>query len=227
MRLQSGNERVLDLALLYGYDSADSFTRAFVRQHGCTPSEARKPGAQLTLFPSLVFQIQIKGVEAMHWRMEERDAFEVFGIERRIGCEDNGAVPAFWTECHQDGSYERIFEAANAKPSAGEPCTVRAVCGYEASDGRTFPYMLCALKNEKSRTEGFTVIQIPKATWAVFRSDVSEQIGTAIPVLFSRAYSEWLPSSGYDRAPGPDMELYYSAPDGRYFEEVWIPVRKA
>ena len=124
MRLQSGNERVLDLALLYGYDSADSFTRAFVRQHGCTPSEARKPGAQLTLFPSLVFQIQIKGVEAMHWRMEERDAFEVFGIERRIGCEDNGAVPAFWTECHQDGSYERIFEAANAKPSAGEPCTV-------------------------------------------------------------------------------------------------------
>lgn len=104
MRLQSGNERVLDLALLYGYDSADSFTRAFVRQHGCTPSEARKPGAQLTLFPSLVFQIQIKGVEAMHWRMEERDAFEVFGIERRIGCEDNGAVPAFWTECHQDGA---------------------------------------------------------------------------------------------------------------------------
>lgn len=227
MRLQSGNERVLDLALLYGYDSADSFTRAFVRQHGCTPSEARKPGAQLTLFPSLVFQIQIKGVEAMHWRMEERDAFEVFGIERRIGCEDNGAVPAFWTECHRDGSYERIFEAANAKPSAGEPCTVRAVCGYEASDGRTFPYMLCALKNEKSRTEGITVLQIPKATWAVFRSDVSEQIGTAIPVLFSRAYSEWLPSSGYDRAPGPDMELYYSTPDGRYFEEVWIPVRKA
>lgn len=95
MRLQSGNERVLDLALLYGYDSADSFTRAFVRQHGCTPSEARKPGAQLTLFPSLVFQIQIKGVEAMHWRMEERDAFEVFGIERRIGCEDNGRCRHF------------------------------------------------------------------------------------------------------------------------------------
>lgn len=94
------------------------YARVWSAMHGCTPSEARKPGAQLTLFPSLVFQIQIKGVEAMHWRMEERDAFEVFGIERRIGCEDNGAVPAFWTECHQDGSYERIFEAANAKPSA-------------------------------------------------------------------------------------------------------------
>ena len=58
MRLQLGNERVLDLALLYGYDSADSFTRAFVRQHGCTPSEARKPGAQLTLFPVSSFKFK-------------------------------------------------------------------------------------------------------------------------------------------------------------------------
>ena len=68
--------------------------------------------------------------------------------------------------------------------------------------------------------------QIPKTTWAVFRSDKSDHIGLEIPTLFNRAYSEWLPSSGYDKAIGPDMEIYYATPDNKHFEEVWIPVKK-
>jgi len=48
MKLQNGRDRVIDLAVLYGYDSADSFTRAFVKQHGVTPSNARQPGVNFT-----------------------------------------------------------------------------------------------------------------------------------------------------------------------------------
>jgi len=61
VRLQNGRERVMDVAVRYGYDSADGFARAFTRQHGITPSAAQKPGVQLTLFPPLTFQIKIKG----------------------------------------------------------------------------------------------------------------------------------------------------------------------
>jgi AraC family transcriptional regulator len=86
--------------------------------------------------------------------------------------------------------------------------------------------MICALKKLESNTDGFKVAQIPKTTWAVFRSEKDEHIGVKIPVLFNRAYSEWLPSSGYDKAVGPDMEIYYTAPDGKHFEEVWIPIKK-
>jgi AraC family transcriptional regulator len=64
MKLQSGNEKVIDLAVMYGYDSADNFTRAFVKQHGVTPSQARQQGVNLTIFPPLAFQIQIEGVQA-------------------------------------------------------------------------------------------------------------------------------------------------------------------
>ena len=226
MRLQAGNGKVIDPAVLYGDDSADSFTRAFVRQHGITPSEACRPGAHLTLFPPLVFQIQIKGAKAMHWRMEKRDDFEVFGIERRFGHEETGRVLDFWTACRRNGRYDRLLEAAGEGPSADGCKRLFAVCGCSEPDEDVFPYMICALRKPESRTEGFRIAQIPKASWAVFRSDTCSHMGTEIPSLFSRAYSEWLSASGYDKAPGPDMELYYTTPDGKHFEEVWIPVRK-
>ena len=234
MKLQSGSDKVIDLAVMYGYGSADSFTRAFVKQHGVTPSNARQPGVNLTIFPPLTFQIIVKGVQAMNWRIEEREAFEVFGIERIFGNDETNKVPSFWDECHQNGSCEKLFDAAGGvrKPDGhGYPledgsCVIRAVCGYCEPGDDTFPYMICALKKTDSKTDGFKVAQIPKTTWAIFRSDKTDNIGLEIPTLFSRAYSEWLPSSGYDKAIGPDMEIYYATPDGKHFEEVWIPVNK-
>ncbi len=234
MKLQTSDDKVIDLAFMYGYDNADSLSRAFVRQHGVTPSAARLPGVSLTIFPPLTFQIKIEGVQAMNWRIEEKDAFEVFGLER-IYCDDEaGKVPEFWNECHQNGDYEKLFDAAGGERSPdgyGYPredgsCVINAVCGYSEPGDNTFPYMICALKNPDSKTDGFKVAQIPKATWAVFRSDKTDNVGVEIPMLFSRAYSEWLPSSGYNKAIGPDMEIYYSTSDGKHFEEVWIPVKK-
>jgi len=224
MDLQGGDEKVIDLAVKYGYDSADSFTRAFARQHGLTPSAARQPGVTLKIFPPLTFQIKIEGVQEMNWRMEEKEAFEVFGLERIFGNDETGKVPDFWTECRQNGAYERLYQAADATRGADGRHCINAVCGYCEPGEDVFPYMICALKKPKSDTETFRIAQIPKTTWAVFQSEKTDRIGTEIPVLFRRAYSEWLPSSGYEKAPGPDMEVYYTAEDGRHFEEVWIPV---
>jgi len=44
--------------------------------------------------------------------------------------------------------------------------------------------------------------------------------------MYNRAHSERLPSSGYDKTAGPDMEVYYDTPGGGYFQEIWIPVTK-
>ncbi|MDR0288227.1 MAG: AraC family transcriptional regulator [Clostridiales bacterium] len=233
MELQSRKMKVIDVALMYGYDSADSFARAFVKQHGVTPSNARRPGMNFTIFPPLTFQIKIEGVQAMNWRIEEKEAFEVFGIEKVFKNDETGKVPDFWTECHKNGSYEKLINDAGTCQPSGQgfafgdgACVINAVCGYCEPGEDIFPYMLCALKKTGSKTDGYKTVQIPKTTWAVFRSDESSSIGVAIPTLFNRAYSEWLPSSGYDKALGPDMEVYYSTHGGKHFEEVWIPVKK-
>jgi AraC family transcriptional regulator len=227
MKLQNGSEKVIDIAVLYGYDSADSFARAFVKQHGVTPSAARRPGVNLTIFPPLTFQIQIKGVQAMNWRIEEREAFEVFGVERIYKNDETDLVPGFWTEIQQNGEQQKLFDATHeTMPDKGE-MALRAVCGYSEPGDNSFPYMICALRKPNSKTDGYKTAQIPKTTWAVFRSEPLPHYGIAIPELFSRAYSEWLPSSGYDKALGPDMEIYGLCDDGKCYEEVWIPVRKA
>jgi len=227
MQLQSGDAKIIDLAVTYGYDSADSFTRAFAKQHGVTPSQARKAGVNLTIFPPLTFQIKIKGVQAMNWRIEEKEAFEVFGIERIFKNDENGRVPDLWDESFANGEYERLYQAAGAKKGEDGKHCINAVCGYCESGDDSFPYMLCALKKPGSDITGFRVAQIPKTTWAVFRSGKTDHMGTEILEMYNRAYSEWLPSSGFDKAVGPDMEVYYDAPDGKYFQEVWIPVIKS
>ena len=79
--LKNGGCRVVDIAVKYGYDSATSFARAFGALHGVAPSEARRDGAKLKAYPRISFQISIKGEKQMDYRIETKEAFEVFGIE--------------------------------------------------------------------------------------------------------------------------------------------------
>lgn len=210
MELQNSDVKVVDLSVKYGYDSADSFTRAFVKQHGVTPTAARRMSIMLKIFLPLSFQICIKGVQEMNWRIEQKEAFEVYGIEKIFENSDLSKIPEFWDECAADGNRLKLPE-------------VHGLVGYYDSGESTVPYMIFAFMKEDRNTDGYKIVQVPKHTFAVFRvnglDNHDEQC--QIPRLFNRAYSEWLPSSDYDKADGPDMEIY-----GSGFEEVWIPVVK-
>jgi AraC family transcriptional regulator len=161
----------------------------------------------------------------MNWRIEEREAFEVFGIERIYRNNEQGKVPQFWTDIEASGECVKLVGAAGGVVESGK-MRLFAVCGYFEPGENTFPYMICAEKTPDCGTDGYKTARIPKTAWAVFKSDILDRWGVEIPALFNRAYSEWLPSSGYDRAIGPDMELYYKTADGEFYEEVWIPVVK-
>jgi AraC family transcriptional regulator len=227
MKLQSGGARVIDIALQYGYDSADSFTRAFQKQHGVTPSAARQPGVNLTIFPPLTFQIRIEGVQAMNWRIEERDAFTVVGVARRFKNDDTDSIPGFWDEKYSDGSLEKLKMQAERNDLMG-------VCGHIDEKTDSFVYMIGLFADKNTDTRGFDTITAPAASWAVFRSEdfVVNPRGKEIPKLFQSAYKDWLPSSGYDKVEGCDgeiydMEIYGVTEKGQlFYEEVWLSVKK-
>ena len=221
IRLKSGGERVIDLAVAYGYDSADSFSRAFFKQHGVTPSAARQPGVNLTIFPPLTFQITIKGAQAMNWRIEEKEAFEVVGLSRCFQNGESGKISAWWDETAADNSRVKMAQQVGHDDFIG-------VCEPIAKDDDSFFYMIGLFVKPGDNTGGYKVLSIPKQTWAIFRSDELDANckGAEIPKLFQRAYSEWLPTSGYEKAWGPDLELYAFTAGGAYYEEVWIPVKK-
>lgn len=103
--------KVVDVALKYGYDSPESFSKAFRKIHGIAPSEARSPGVSLRAFPRLSFHLSLKGDKDMDYRIEQKEAFHVIGKPLQTTCRDGQQlrdIPAFWQTCFADGTVPRL-----------------------------------------------------------------------------------------------------------------------
>lgn len=138
-----GTAKVIDVALKYGYESPVSFARAFHALHGITPAIARQDGIALKAYPRLSFLITIKGVEAMNYRIETKESFEVFGIEGIFRTDGGGEAPQtpanLWEQCHANGDVKQLEARAGTLPSfvSQELHTVHAVCSYRKTGPET------------------------------------------------------------------------------------------
>ena len=95
--------KVIDVALRYGYDSPDSFARAFQRFHGIAPSQAREPGAALRSFAPLHIKIAMEGGSMLEYQIVEKAPFTIVGIRRRFNEETSyQEIPKFWQEWVKD-----------------------------------------------------------------------------------------------------------------------------
>ncbi|WP_027086827.1 AraC family transcriptional regulator [Cohnella panacarvi] len=232
--LQHSDIKIIDLSMKYGYESHDSFTRAFHKIHGVTPSRARDQGVMLRSYPRISFHISVRGDQEMRYTIVDKEQFEIFGIEEifsSIGDTAYKSVPEFWQECHANGAYEELFDAADFRKrgeSYNGMCSIHAALNYRDTGYSTFPYMLFAFVTGQSKPQGYTRVAVPAQKWAIFTSEEhgDDQIGSMTGSLWKRVYSEWLPKSGYEKLDGPDIEIYGSCGNGNYYSEVWIPVVK-
>ena len=218
--LQNSDIKIIDLALKYGYESPEAFTRAFQSLHGLTPSAARSAGVSIKAFPRISFQLTVKGVIEMNYRIVEKDAFQVYGMERIFDYDGNfHGIADFWKEKVGNGECEALVK------SSGHSGCDNSVCGYEKLSGDKYTYMLCVEKAADSNTQGYKVVEVPKASWAIFVDEPHsiEETSKAIQDTVARAYTEWLPTSSYELVEGYEFEMYYEK-DGKYYEEVWIRV---
>ena len=107
--LSRGDIRVIDAALKYGYDSPDSFTRAFTKFHGVSPSAARERGAALKSFAPLRIKLTLDGGGMMDYRIVEKAQFTVVGASRKFNTETSyQEIPVFWQEFYANGGGEKI-----------------------------------------------------------------------------------------------------------------------
>lgn len=219
--LASTAARVVDVALKYGYDSPESFAKAFRRLHGIAPSEARNPGARLKAFPRMAFQLSLKGVHAMDYRIVEREAFQVVGRVLNTTCRDGAnfrEIPKFWNDGYAEGWIPRL-ESLAGKMAMG-------VCLPMDPGQDDLSYMIGVEAGPELAGEEWTVYTVPALTWAVFTA-VGPLPGS-IQETFQRIFQEWFPSTNYEHDHGPELEVYLdgdsSAPDYRC--EVWIPIVK-
>jgi len=230
--LTSGKIKVIDIAMKYGYDSPDAFTRAFRNLHGVTPQAARQPGVTLTAFPRVSFHIALKGGNDMDYRVIEKPAFDVIGKARKfttVNGENLIKVPQFWDEfVHDENGDKVLMELTQGKPGPVTGAVELGIC-YISEDIKNmeeFYYGICVEKPDKPVPAGFEVIHIPAATWAIF-----ESIGPmpkAIQDVTVRIFQEWFPSTGYEHDAKPELEVYLpgdpDSPDYRC--QVWMPIIK-
>lgn len=231
--LQNSNIKVIDLSLKYGYESPEAFTRAFNDVHGLTPTAARKEGVLLKSYPRISFLLTIKGDVVMDYRIETKEAFTVYGIEETFGfgCETGEKlkkIPEFWQDTMEDGRFDQLVKSTNMLESSIQDGlgAINAISSYRETGNNTFPYMLFAYQTKMSDTEGYQQVNVPAATWAIFKTAlyIEEQAPVALQNLIKRIYTEWLPNAGYETVAGYELELHYKTEDNKYFCETWIRV---
>lgn len=221
-RLHNG-EKVLDTALRYGYDSPTAFNRAFQSVHGFAPSEAKKEGTMLKAFPRIRFQIMIKGEAELEYRIETKPAFRIVGIGETVGStleENTQKVPQMWTKAAMSGDVARLAQLI--VPSEKHPTGILGVCSNTV--GEEWKYYI-AVASQAPLLEGMQEAIIPECTWAIFPGQGKMPEG--ITDLQRRIITEWLPSSGYEYADAPDIEVYLEPNPQNARYEVWLPIKKA
>ena len=231
--LSSSRAKVLDVAIKYGYDSPDAFTRAFRNMHGLTPHAAREPGAQLIAFPRVSFQVILKGGNDMDYKIIERPAFDAIGVTRRFTTEKGEnllAVPAFWSEFDKTRDMSALLKLNAGKAGAVTGGETLGVC-FSEDENKNFSYAIAVEKPVKANGDGFEVIHIPASTWAVFGGSASvpdSAIPDAMHEVYKNIVQEWFPSTGYEHANTPELEVYFRryANTSGYRFQVWIPVKK-
>ncbi len=224
--LKDTNLRIIDVAVKYGYDSADSFSRAFHSIHGILPSEARGENAQVKAFPRMTFQLSIKGGCEMNYRIVEKGPFKVVGFKKRVPIVFEGVNPeiAKMTELLTPEVVKQLKALSNVEPTGIISASVNFSEGRMEEKGMLDHYIGVATSSDKIGK--FDVLKVEAGTWAVF-----ESIGPfpeTLQNVWGRIYSEWFPSSGYEAVEGPEI-LWNESPDTgnpKYRSEIWIPVKK-
>ena len=214
-------EKIIDIAMKYGYDSPDSFTKAFTRFHGVTPTSVRKDAVLLKSFAPLKLKISLEGGYLMDYKIVRKEEFTVIANAKTFPYEGaKESIPQFWQEHFQSGKGA-------------------VVCGWYGINidlemgQENFEYLIADPYNpQKEVPEGIEIRTIPAFEWAVF--PCRGAMPTALQDVNTKIYTEWLPAlKEYEFAAGYCVE-YYDDPtkyekgtlDENYYCEIWIPIKK-
>lgn len=215
--LQSGEEKIIDIGMKYGYTSPTAFNRAFQSVHGMAPSMAKKGGAPMKAYPPISFKITVKGVEELNYRIEEKAAFRIVGISHPLDKEiekNFKTVPQMWQNAAMNGTIEKLALLMNDQPMG---VLGVSVCN-DKEDWRYFIAVSSSVDADNTLDEYI----VPACTWAVFSGTGT---GMSIQELEQRIVTEWLPTSGFEYDNAPDIEVYLNPDPNDMQYEVWVPVK--
>ncbi len=241
--LAACNAKVIDVALKYGYESPDSFAKAFQKFHGILPSAAHTNGSCLNSFSRLVLKISLEGGTIMNYKIEEKPEMILTGYKKRFT-----GVPYGPDREEQEG---QLFITTRAKQWMLRGANIRNsnmvtdICVITNVDDDGYDFYYAAKLGEYERENinnseitgidcmeqfGFENIVIPKQTYAIFTTEKQQYPVAEYMDIRQRIVSQWLPSTDWVLAEAPELSMYCWWSGEKKLEryiEIWLPVEKA
>lgn len=235
IELAAGDAKVIDVALKYGYESPDSFAKAFRNFHGILPSKARGNGSMLKSFSRLVLKLSLEGGKLMNYRIEEKEEIILTGYKRHFE-----GVPGQREEQEKDMYVTTRPLQYILGALAGDVETDYNVIANASDNGYDFYIANQLTKYHRDNLDReyilgtefasyYENITIPKCTYAIFETERCTYPTLVFLELRRQIASEWLPASGYQLADSPEIVLthwYRGAKKDERYRELWVPITR-
>jgi len=221
-------EKVINLAFKYGYETPESFTKAFSRFHGVSPMQLKGDASRIKTFLPLKINILMQGGNDMDYVVEKMEGFKVIGFEKEFAF-DAGyqGIPKFW-----DSFCEKYCKAGMPSNDVEQiiyDCVIGeyGVCIDDIGKEGKFRYLIAGTYKGGEVPKGMTVYEFPDMEWAKFQC--TGPMPGALQSVNTKVFKEWFPENPeYEIAMGANIEWYakgdVSAPD--YESSVWVPVKR-
>ncbi|QVY62353.1 AraC family transcriptional regulator [Cytobacillus gottheilii] len=223
--LQHEGKSVTETAFKYGYESVDGFSRAFRDWSGISPSEVKKTN-MLKAFPKLSFQLTIQGGNNMDYRIQQKEAFKIAGVKKRVPIQFQGENQEIikLAQSITPQQREQMRSLSNLEPHQ----VVNASYHFDAErmeEKGSLDHMIGVLTDSQSDFDELDVIEVPKLTWAIFSSE--GEFPKTMQETWGKIAAEWLPSSDYELVEAPEISFTGDLSDrSNVYSEIWIAVKR-
>ncbi|RAO08442.1 AraC family transcriptional regulator [Micromonospora noduli] len=220
----AGERTLLDVAVHYGYGSAEAFARAFHAVHGVGPGEARRTGAALRAQPRMSFRLTVEGSGSMEYRIVDKDAFALVGRKARVPLVHEGMNPAIvaFIRSIDKETTERIEALSDQEPKG--IVNVSDNLADSRQEGTELDYWH-GVVTSAAPPEDLDALPVQAGSWAVFTT--SGAFPQAVQYLWRDVFTQWFPSNPYRSRPGPEISRVRVSADGTQADaELWIPVER-
>lgn len=216
---------VTEVVFKYGYESVDGFSRAFKQWAGISPSEVNQE-VNLKAFPKLSFQLTIQGGSDMDYRIEDKDAFKIVGVSKRVPLqfEDENQEIIKLAQSITEEQRVKMRSFANVEPFQ----VVNASYNFDENrmeEKGNLDHMIGVITTIDSDFKGFDVVEVPALTWAKF--SCRGEFPKVMQETWGKIFSDWLPSSNYELVEAPEISFTKDLSDlDNVYSEIWVAVKK-
>ena len=237
--LAAGTAKVIDVALKYGYESPDSFAKAFRKFHGILPSEARECGSVLRAYSRLVLKFSLEGGRKMNYRIETKEKMTLLGYKRHFE-----GSPFGETRHKQEENFFITTRAHQWMLKGMSNDKLSEYCVITNMDDQGYDFYIAATTDNYERDNlynskvtgidfmekfNFEVIDIPERTYAVFETEKQRMPIPEYHEIRKQIAAEWVLNNEYQIINAPELSVYHWGIVGGCPErtiEIWIPIEK-